>query len=92
MSVSNHGPFSIFNSGGMEFRMFVAEDGIVIVRPSFIRHLPGAVISALLGGAAGGGAIGGAIGGGAGGGVDGVMGYNEYRKIDKKRKAKDLHL
>jgi hypothetical protein len=75
MSVTNHGPFNIAATNGMEFRMFVCDDGIVIVRPSFIRHFPGQLASGLLGGA---------IGGGIGAGIEGAMGTNEYRKADQK--------
>jgi hypothetical protein len=81
MPVSNHGPFRIIGSNGMDFRMFVCDDGIVIVRPSIIRHLPGGLISQFLGGA---------VGGGIGGGIDGAMGLSEYRKADQRAEAADF--
>jgi hypothetical protein len=78
MPISNNGPLRINVGNNKELRMFVCEDGIVMVSPSFSRHLPGQLVTELLGGA---------IGGGIGGAIKGAISSKEYQEGDEKAKA-----
>ncbi len=94
MPISNNGPFRIFAANRMEYRMFVCEDGIVIVRPRFWRHFPGLLIALVISAVAGviaplAGAppqsseISRRSGEGIGDAVEAEMGVNEYRRVDR---------
>ena len=53
MPISNNGPFRIFAASRMEYRMFVCEDGIVVVHPRFWKHFPGQLIALVISAMAG---------------------------------------
>jgi len=92
--ISNNGPFRIFAASRMEYRMFVCEDGIVIVHPRFWRHFPGllialvisavaGVIAPLTGAAPQSSEISRRSGEGIGEAVEAEMGVNEYQQVDR---------
>lgn len=92
--ISSNGPFRIFAASRMEYRMFVCEDGIVIVRPRFWRHFPGLLIALVVSAAAGvvapmigtppqSSEISRRSGEGIGEAVEAEMGVNEYRQVDR---------
>jgi len=86
MPISNNGPFPILGGMDRQLRLFICEDGIVIVHPSFSRHLPGQLVAGFFDQALG-GALGGLLGGGIGGAIEGAMGSKEYQEGDEKAKA-----
>jgi hypothetical protein len=65
----------------MTFQIFVYADGIVIVRPSVIKHLPGQLVAGLLGGA---------VGGGVGGGLEGAMTAKEFERGNAVARVDDF--
>ncbi len=92
--ISNNGPFRIFAASRMEYRMFVCEDGIVLVRPRFWRHFPGLLISLFISAVAGiiapmvgtppqSSEISRRSGEEIGKAVEAEMGVNEYRQVDR---------
>lgn len=58
------GALDVVGGNGHSYQLFLFDDGLVCVKPSFTRALPGALI---------GEGLGGALGGGLGGAVDGVI-------------------
>jgi len=95
--ISNNGPFRIFTASRMEYRMFVCEDGIVIVRPRFWRHFPGLLIALVISAAAGviaplagtppqSSEISRRSGEGIGDAVEAEMSVDEYRQVDRMAK------
>ncbi len=92
--ISNNGPFRIFTASRMEYRMFVCEDGIVIVRPRFWRHFPGLLIALVISAVAGviapltgappqSSEISRRSGEEIGEAVEAEMGVNEYQQVDR---------
>ena len=93
MPTRNNGPFQIFAANRMEYRMFVCEDGIVVVRPRFWRHFPGQLIGGVINVVANvitvpylgsqSWEIGRMSGEGIGKAVEAEMGVNEYQRADR---------
>lgn len=93
MPISNNGPFQILAANRMEYRMFVCEDGIVVVRPRFWRHFPGQLIGGVINAVvtfifepyigSQSWEIGRRSGQGIGEAVEAEMGGNEYQRVDR---------
>jgi hypothetical protein len=87
--ISNNGPFRIFAASRMEYRMFVCEDGIVLVRPRFWRHFPSRLIAVAISAVAAfvmvpqSWEISRRSGEGIGEAVEADMGVNEYQQVDR---------
>jgi hypothetical protein len=73
------GAVNVTGGGGKSYQLYVFDDGLVVVRPSIARALPGALIGEGLGAP-----LGGALSGAIGGGIDSVVDTGQLGKHGAK--------
>jgi hypothetical protein len=69
------GAVDVVGGGGRSYQLFVFDDGIVCVRPTFFRALPGALIGSIPGGA---------LSGAVGGVTDSAVNPSQLSKLEAK--------